>query len=37
MSAMAILVVGLFVTGLCAFGFVFSVLEMRRLGRAIKD
>jgi hypothetical protein len=37
MSAMVILLVGLFVTGLCTFGFAFSVVEMRRLGSAVKE
>jgi hypothetical protein len=35
MSALAILAVGLFVSGLCGFGLWFTIVEIRRLsGRA---
>lgn len=33
MSAMAILAVGIVVTGLCAFGLWFTIVEIRRLSR----
>jgi len=31
MSAMTILAVGIFVTGLCGFGLWFTIVEIRRL------
>lgn len=33
MSVMAILAVGIFVSGLCAFGLWFTVVEIRRISR----
>lgn len=34
MSATAILLVGIFVTGLCTFGLWFTIVEIRRLSAA---
>jgi hypothetical protein len=37
MSAMAILAVGIFVTGLCAFGLWYTIVEIRRLSSNARD
>ncbi len=37
MSAIAILAVGLFVTGLCAFGLWFTIVEIRRLSSRVPE
>lgn len=37
MSTLAILAVGLFVTGLCGFGLWFTIVEIRRLSRHAPD
>lgn len=37
MSAMAILLVGIFVTTLCGFGVWFTIVELQRLSRDAKS
>ena len=37
MSTMAILLVGIFVTSLCAFGLWFTIVEVKRLSRQSKS
>lgn len=37
MSAMAILLVGIFVTALCGFGLWFTIVELQRLSRSGKS
>jgi hypothetical protein len=37
MSAMAIFLIGLFVTSLCAFGLWFTIVEIRRLSSVAKE
>lgn len=37
MSPLVILAVGIFVTGLCAFGLWFTIVEIRRLSRNSPD
>lgn len=37
MSVMAILAVGIFVTGLCAFGLWFTVVEIRRISKNVPE
>ncbi len=37
MSTMAILLIGIFVTALCAFGLWFTIVEVQRLSRNSKS